>query len=101
MLLRDFREPSLSFKLMHFRSSFCYRVENNWSFKYKKFSRVGPLGTNLIFFISPGIAEISGSSIHSEVKSFYNTLNYTSTANIQKIIKFYNADHKSLETDFS
>ena len=49
MLLKDFREILLSFELMHFRNSFCSRIENNWSFKYKILRRAGPLGTNLIF----------------------------------------------------
>ena len=70
MLLNDFREPLLSFELMHFRNSFCYRIENNCSFKYEISSSVGPLGTNLIFFVSLGTAEIlrfSELSMFSEV----------------------------------
>ena len=70
MLLKDFREPLLSFELMHFRNSFCYRIENNRSFKYRILSGVGPLGINHIFFVSPGIAEIltfPKLSIHFEI----------------------------------
>ena len=50
MVLKKFREPLLSFKSIHFRNSFCYRIENNSSFEYKILGRVGPLGANLIFF---------------------------------------------------
>ena len=34
-------------------------------------------------------------------KAFHNTLNYASTANIEEVMKFYNLDHKTFETDFS
>ena len=27
--LKDFREPSLSFELIYFKNSFCYRIENS------------------------------------------------------------------------
>ena len=75
---------------MDFRNSFCYRIENNSNFKYEILSDVGPLGTNLTFFLSLGIAEISGFpklSIYSEIvhsKPFCSTLNYASIANFQK-----------------
>ena len=52
MLLKDFREPLLSFELMYFRNSFCYRKENSRGFRYKILGHVGPLGKNLIF-LSP------------------------------------------------
>ena len=74
--LKDFRKPLLSFELTYFRNSFCYRIENNWSFKYKILGHVGPFGRNLTSFVSLGIAEIwrfSKLSIYSEVsysKSF-------------------------------
>ena len=58
MLLKDFREPLLSFELMHFRNSFSYTIENNVSFKHEILSRVGPLGANLIICL-PWDAEIS------------------------------------------
>ena len=74
MLLKDFREPFLSFELTYFRNSFCYRIENNWSLKYKIFSRVGPLGTNLILFVSFGIAEISR-LFKVKMKCFFLLLN--------------------------
>ena len=28
MLLKDFREPLVSFELIYFRNSFCYGIEN-------------------------------------------------------------------------
>ena len=43
--------------LRYFRNYFCYRIENNWSFKYKMLNRVGSLETNL-FFVSFGIADV-------------------------------------------
>ena len=33
-------------------------------------------------------------------KSFHNTLNYASTAKIEKVTKFSNLGHKTFETDF-
>ena len=62
MLLRDFREPLLSFKLIYFINFFCYRIENSLSFKYKVLGHVGPLGKKPHFFVSLGIAEILGFS---------------------------------------
>ena len=61
-LLKDFREPLLSFKLIHFRNFFYYRIENNWSFRNRILSRVAPLRTNLISFVSLGITWIPRSS---------------------------------------
>ena len=64
-------------------------------------------GTNLMFFVNLGIAEISRYSklsIYSEIvllKPFYSTSNYASTANIQEVMTFYNLGHKSFEIDFS
>ena len=66
---------------------------------------VGPLGKNLNFFVSLGIAEILGFSevsVYTEVvllvysKPFQNTLNYASTANIQEVMKFYKLGDKTL-----
>ena len=34
-------------------------------------------------------------------KPFNSTLNYASTANIEEVIKFYNVDDKTFETDFT
>ena len=34
-------------------------------------------------------------------KPFYNTLNYAPTANIEKVMKFYNIGDKTFETDFN
>ena len=68
---------------------------------------VGPLGKNLNFFFSLGIADILGFSELSFIlklsysKPFHNTLNYASTANIEEVMKFYNLGHKTFETDFS
>ena len=68
---------------------------------------VGLLGENLHFFVSLGIAEIlrfSELSVYTEIvliKPFHNTLNYTCTANIEEVMKFYNLGHKTFETDFS
>ena len=58
MLLKDFREPFLSFELIYFRNSFCYRIQNSSSFRCKSLSHVGSLGKNLTLFASLGIAEI-------------------------------------------
>ena len=52
MLLKDFREPLLSFELIYFRNFFCYRIENSLGFKNKILGNVGPLGKNLNF-LSP------------------------------------------------
>ena len=53
MNLKDFRKPLLSLELIYFRSSFCYRIENSWGFRYKSWGYVGPLGKNLNFFCLP------------------------------------------------
>ena len=34
-------------------------------------------------------------------KSFHNTLDYASTANIEEVVKFYNLGNKTFETDFN
>ena len=62
MNLKDFREPLLSFELIYFRNSFCYRIENSWGFRCKRLGYVGLLGKNLNFFVSLGIAEFLGFS---------------------------------------
>ena len=88
---------------MHFRNSFCNRIENNRSFKNKILSRAGPLGTNLISSSPLGTAEfqdfLSFRSILklSYSKPFYSPLHYASTANIQELRKFYSLGNKSLE----
>ena len=50
----DAFEPLLSFELIYFRNSFCYRMENSWSFRNKILGHVaiGPLRKNLNF-LSP------------------------------------------------
>ena len=70
ILLKDFREPLLSFELIYFRNSFCYRIENSRGFRYKILDHVGPLGKNFNFFVSLGITEILGFSelsVYTEV----------------------------------
>ena len=66
---------------------------------------VGPLGKNLNFFVSLGIAEFLGFSelsVYTEIAlPFHNTLNYASNANIEEVMKFYNLGHKTFETDFN
>ena len=59
------------------------------------------------FFVSFGIVEISRVpefSTYSEIvqlKTFLNTLNYASTANMQEVMKFYNlVGKKTFKTDF-
>ena len=89
MRLKDFREPLLSFEFMHFRNSFCYRIENNWSFKYKILSRAGPLGTlGLLRF--RGFLRFLFILKLPYSKLFHSTLNYASTANIEEVMKFCN-----------
>ena len=67
---------------------------------------VGPLGKNLNFFVSLGIAEILGFSelsVYSEIallKTFPQH-NYASTANIEEVMKVYNPGDKTFETDFN
>ena len=67
---------------------------------------VGPLGKNLNFLVSLGIAEILGFSelsVYTEVvllKTFPQHLNYVSTVNIEEVMKVYNLGDKTFETDF-
>ena len=67
---------------------------------------VGSFGKNLNFLVSLGIAEnlgFSELSVYTEIvllKTFHNTLNYASTANIEEVMKFYNSDDKTFEIDF-
>ena len=73
MHLKDFREPLLSFELIYFRNSFCYMIENSRGVRYKILGHLGPLGKNLNFFTSLGIAEIlefSELSVNTEVVLF-------------------------------
>ena len=107
MFLKEFRDPSLYFEFMHFRNSFCYRIENNWSFKYKILSHVSsPLWTKLIILSPLGLLKFQDFQNFlfilklSYSKIFWNNLNYVSTANIQEVIKFHNQGDKSFETDF-
>ena len=69
---------------------------------------VGPLGKNLNFFVSLGIAEILGfseRSFYTEVvllKTFPQHFElFLYTANVEKVIKFCNPGDKTFETDFS
>ena len=65
------------------------------------------MGKTLIFFVSLGIAEIQNFVSFQSIlklsysKSFHNTLNYASTANIEEVVKFYNLGDKTFETDFN
>ena len=70
MLLKDFREPLLSFELIYFRNFFCYKIENSSGFRYKILGHVGPLRKALIFFVSLRITEMVGFSelsVYTEV----------------------------------
>ena len=93
MLLKDFREPLLSFQLIYFRNFFCYRTENSLGFRYKILGHVSPLRKNLNFFVSLGIAEILGFLSFLFIlklscsKPFQNTLNYASSANIEEVVQ--------------
>ena len=86
------REPLLSFELIYFRNSFCYRIENTWGFRYKSLGHVGPLGKNLNFLVSLGMAEILGFSELLFIlklscsKPFHNTLNYLHLLQILKTL---------------
>ena len=57
MLLKNIREASLSFELIYFRNSFCYRIEHSRGFRYKILSHVGPFGEKPYFLVSFGIAK--------------------------------------------
>ena len=68
MLLKDFREPLLSFELIYFRNSFCHKAEvlniKFWTM------HVGPLWGKPHFFVSLRAAEVlefSELSIYIEV----------------------------------
>ena len=67
---------------------------------------MGQVRENFICFVSLGVAEIFGFSelsIYAEVvllKTLYSNLNYTSTANIEEVMKFYSVGNKTFETDF-
>ena len=104
MLLKDFREPLLSFELIYFRNSFFYITENSRSCRYKILGHVGPLGENLNFLSPLGSIKFQDFLSFlfilklSYSKPFHNTLNYASAANIEEVIKFYNLGDK---TDFS
>ena len=90
MLLKNFREPSLSFELIYFRNSFCRSLGKSLDF-------LSPLGSlkfsDFLSFLF--MLKLSYS------KPFHNTLNYNSTANIEEVMKFYNLGDKTFETYFS
>ena len=91
MLLKEFREPLISFELMHFRNYFSYKIKNNSMCKYKILGRVGPLRTNLTFSSPSGLLKFYNFLSFlfilklSYSKSFHGILNYASTANIQEV----------------
>ena len=70
---------------------------------------VGPLGEKFTFLNSLGTTKISRSlrlSVYINVVLLISfpeqfNLNYSSTANIEEGMKFYNLGHKTFETDFS
>ena len=97
MLLKDSREPLLSFELIYFRNSFCYRIENSRGFRYKILGHVGPLEKNLNCFVSLGIAEFLGFSelsVYTEVVLLKTFLQHF------EVMEFYNLGDKTFETDF-
>ena len=71
---------------------------------YKILSRVGPLGTNLIFLSPLGLLRFQGflsflfilKLFYSE--PFWSNSNYASTANIQEVMEFYNLGDKTFKT---
>ena len=107
MLLKDFREPLLSFELIYFRISFCCRIDNSWGFRYKILGHVGPLGKNFHFFVSLGIAEILGSpglSVYTEIvllKTFPQHFELCLCCKYRRSYKFYNLGDKTFETGFN
>ena len=68
---------------------------------------VGPSGKNLNFLSPLGSLRFSDFLSFlfilklSYSKTFHNTLNYASTANIEEVMKFYSLGDKTFETDFS
>ena len=96
-----------SFELIYFRNSFCCRIKNSWSFKYKILGHVSPVGENLTFLFPLELLKFYDFLSHlfilklSFSKPFYSTWSYASTANIQEVMKFYNQGDKTFETDFS
>ena len=70
MVLKDFREPLLSFELTYFRIFFGYRIENSWEFSYNILGHVDPLGKKFNFFAFLRIAQFlwfSELSVYVEV----------------------------------
>ena len=89
MLLKDFREPLISFEWIYLTNFFCYRIENSWGFTYKILGHVGPLGENLRphsfwDFSGRGIAGISipnsTCSVQVKQKSFYSGIKVQSSS---------------------
>ena len=94
--------------MIYFRNSFCFRIENSRSFRYKILGHVGPLGKTLIFLFALGslkfydFLQLSFLFILKLLNSkfFQNNLNYASTTNIEEALKCYNLGDKTFETDF-
>ena len=64
---------------------------------------VGLLGEKFTFFKFLGTTKISRSlrlSVYIN-ETFQNNLNFASTSNIREVIKSYNLDDKTFETDFN
>ena len=85
MLLKDFREPLLSFELIYFRNSFCYKTENSWG--------LSPLGS-LKFWDFTVYTEVV------PVKNFLQHFELCLYCKIEEVMKFYNIGDKTFETDF-
>ena len=68
---------------------------------------VSPLGKNVNFFVSLGIAEMLEFSDLlfipklSHSKPFHNSLTYASAGNIEEVVKFYNLGDETFETDLN
>ena len=107
MLLKDFREPLLSFELIYFRNFFCYRIEDRRGFRYKSLGHVGPLGKNLNFLVSLGITEILEFPelfVYTKVvllKTYSRHFELCLCCKYEEVMKFYNLGDKTFETDFS
>ena len=81
-------------------------IENSRGFRYIILGHVGPLGKNLNFLSPLGLLKFFDFLsfpfilMLSYSKHFHNTLIYTSTANIEEVMKFYSPGDKTFETDF-
>ena len=103
MLLKDFREPLLSFELIYFRNSFCYKTENSCGFRYKILGHVGSLGKILNILSPLGSLKFWDFTVYTEVipvKNFLQHFELCLYCKIEEVMKFYNVGDKTFETDF-